>query len=66
MGIPDHNMTDSALTVACLRITPIDSFPDEVCEVQRIADVGHPAEQISQADHAKAVGHVDDGKKVLP
>ena len=37
---------------------------DEVCEVERVADEGHPAEEVRQAEHAQRQRHVDDGPQI--
>jgi hypothetical protein len=42
-----------------------DSFCNKVSEVQRVADMSAPAEQVSQAQNAQRAGHVQDREQVL-
>lgn len=40
-------------------------FSDEVGEVQGVADMRHPAEQVGQADHAQRARHHHDRLQVV-
>lgn len=49
----------------CPWISTEHRLADEIREIQRIAHVCHPTEQICQAHQAKTVRHVNDGHQVL-
>lgn len=42
-------------------ISPVDDFSDEIGEVERIADEGHPAKEVGEAQDPQRLWHVDDG-----
>jgi hypothetical protein len=48
-----------------LGVTFKDGFSNEVSEVERVADVGAPTEEVGEAQNAQRAGHVDDGQQVL-
>jgi len=41
-----------------------DCLPHEVGEVEGVADEGHPAEEVGEAEHAQTGRHLDDGPKI--
>lgn len=47
------------------RIPSKHSFSHEIRKVQGIADVGHPAEEVGQTDHAEGGRHHHDGSEVV-
>lgn len=49
----------------CTRVPAEHRLAHEIREVQRVAYMRHPAEQIRQADLAKTARHVNDGQQVF-
>ena len=48
-----------------LGIATEDSLAHKVGKVERVADEGHPAEEIGQTQDLHGLGHVDDGLQVF-